>query len=221
MKTAKKALLLVLCAIALVVASVMGTFAYLKSTTQVVTNTFTAGKVAITLDEAKVDAYGVKDGDLRTTTGNSYKLIAGHTYAKDPTVTVAANSESSFVRMVVTITDIADLKAACDVTGQFMPGEFVTGWDPAVWACVDGYANGDGSATYVFQYNGAVDTLNGNDKVLAPLFTGFEMPETATNDEILNLEGMNITVQAYAAQADGFQNASAAMVASFPEVFVR
>ena len=57
MKKKTKALMLVLCAVLLVTASVLGTMAYLTSTDQVV-NTFTVGKVAITLDEAQVDLDG-------------------------------------------------------------------------------------------------------------------------------------------------------------------
>ena len=54
MKKAKKALALVLCAVLLVAGSVMGTMAYLTSKDEVV-NTFTVGKVGITLDEEDVD----------------------------------------------------------------------------------------------------------------------------------------------------------------------
>ena len=57
MKTAKKAMLLTVCALVLVAATVMGTLAYLTSTDEV-KNTFTVGKVAITMDEAKVDEKG-------------------------------------------------------------------------------------------------------------------------------------------------------------------
>ncbi|MBQ3062404.1 MAG: hypothetical protein IJD03_01960, partial [Clostridia bacterium] len=96
MKNTKKALLMTLCAVMLVAASVMGTMAYLTSTTGVVTNTFTVGKVGITLDEAKVTEYGVKDGDTRVM-ANTYKLVPGHTYVKDPTVHVAADSEESYL----------------------------------------------------------------------------------------------------------------------------
>ncbi len=95
MKKANKALLLVLCAILLVAGSVMGTLAYLTSTAKV-ENTFTVGNVTITLDEAKVTEYGVKDGETRVAT-NEYKLIPGHTYVKDPTVHVAADSEDCYI----------------------------------------------------------------------------------------------------------------------------
>ena len=57
MKTKSKILLLMLCAVALVAASVLGTLAYLTSQ-DTVTNTCTVGKVAITRDESKVGARG-------------------------------------------------------------------------------------------------------------------------------------------------------------------
>jgi predicted ribosomally synthesized peptide with SipW-like signal peptide len=53
MKKMYKVMLLVLCAALLIAGSVMGTLAYLKDTKSV-TNTFTVGKVEITLDEAKI-----------------------------------------------------------------------------------------------------------------------------------------------------------------------
>ena len=96
MNKAKKILLLVLCAVLLVGASVAGTMAFLTDTDNVVTNTFTVGKVIITMDEAPVDEYGVlTTGDRRTT--NIYKLIPGHTYTKDPTIHVDAKSEACYL----------------------------------------------------------------------------------------------------------------------------
>ena len=50
MKTRSKALLLTLCAVLLVTASVLGTMAFLTSTDEV-KNTFTVGSVNIALDE--------------------------------------------------------------------------------------------------------------------------------------------------------------------------
>lgn len=100
MRNAKKALLLALCALLLVGASIMGTLAYLTSQATV-TNTFTVGNVAITMDEAKVTAYGVQDGDARVTT-NTYKLVPGHTYKKDPTIHVASNSEDCYLFVEIT-----------------------------------------------------------------------------------------------------------------------
>ncbi len=57
MKARNKILLLALCMAALIAVSVIGTMAYLTST-KTVTNTFTVGKVEITLDETKVNPDG-------------------------------------------------------------------------------------------------------------------------------------------------------------------
>ena len=73
MKTKSKALLLTLCAVLLVAASVMGTMAYLTSN-DTVTNTFTVGKVAIKLDEANVGTDG-KVIDATRVKANEYKLL--------------------------------------------------------------------------------------------------------------------------------------------------
>ena len=56
----RRILLLLACAVLLVSLSVGATLAYLTSTTETVTNTFTVGNVAITLDELDVDEYGEK-----------------------------------------------------------------------------------------------------------------------------------------------------------------
>lgn len=121
-KTKTKALLMSLCAVLLVAASVLGTMAYLTDSKDV-KNTFTVGNVAITLDEAKVDDNGNaidKQGkrvtnlaDAERVPGNAYKLLPNHTYTKDPTVTVLAPSVESYVRMKVTFNKASALIAMC------------------------------------------------------------------------------------------------------------
>ena len=226
MKTSMKALTLVLCAVLLVCASVMGTLAYLKSTTDVVKNTFTVGKVAIKLDEADVDEYGKKIADADRVTANEYKLLPGHTYNKDPMVTVLANSEDSYIRMMVTVgwkedythpegkTAIEVLQAVFPtwtVNGVFLLENLVNGWNPTLWNC-NSYSNG----TYEFRYFETVNTLNGADKALTPLFTEIEIPGELTNDQIAMLNNMEIQVVAHAMQADGFNTADAAWAAFNP-----
>ena len=95
MKKFLKALAILSCAILLVIATIAGTVAYLTDTATV-ENTFTVGKVEITLDEAKVTEYGVQNGDTRVAT-NEYKLVPGRTYMKDPTIHVAADSEECYI----------------------------------------------------------------------------------------------------------------------------
>ena len=96
MKTKTKALALALCAVLLVVSTVFVTMAYLTSKDSV-TNTFTVGKVTITLDEAKVTADGEKVQGADRVKENKYHLIPGHFYVKDPTIHVANGSEECWL----------------------------------------------------------------------------------------------------------------------------
>ena len=145
MKTKSKILLLTLCAVALVAASVLGTLAYLTSTDEV-QNTFTVGQVKITLDEAQVNSDGKPintDGtvvtnlaDAERVKANSYKLLPGHEYTKDPTVTVLAGSESSYIKMTVTFSKAAELDAIFAPNGADMTSIF-NGYDRTNWIAKD------------------------------------------------------------------------------------
>lgn len=97
----KKKLMTVLALVLVIALSVAGTYAYLTSQ-DTVTNTFTVGKVAITMDEAKVDEYGVADNNVPRVAGNEYKLVPSHTYVKDPTIHVGPNSEDCYLFVEIT-----------------------------------------------------------------------------------------------------------------------
>ena len=210
MNKLKKTLVLVCCAALLVCISVGATVAYLTSKTDVVNNTFTVGKVTITLDETDVNEEGEKDSDNRVKT-NEYKLMPGHTYIKDPTVHVAADSEPSYIRMIVTINDIADVKAVMGkyveesvVNGKFLPEYFVEGWDDSVWVSTGVITEENGAATYEFRYKEIVTTEDTAAKDLPALFTKIKIPGEVTNEELATLEELEINVIAHAIQADGF-----------------
>ena len=206
-----KALLVVACALLLVAASVFGTMAYLTST-DTVTNTFTVGKVKITLDEAKVDADGKPVTPAERVKENSYKLLPGHTYTKDPTVTVKAGSEASYVRQMVTVTFdkvLTDAQLATQLDGIF------TGYD-AKWVRNDKKVETktkDGAKytviTYEYRYKDKVAATT-TDTKLPALFTGIKVPETWTNDDLAALGNIEINIVAHAIQADGFADANAA-----------
>lgn len=210
MKKAKKVLLLVLCAVLLVGASVAGTVAYLTSQDTVV-NTFTVGQVQIGLDEADVNDDGtyVTDHENRVKT-NDYHLLPGMTYIKDPTVTVKANSEKAYVRMLVKVTNIVNLKAVFDdpsyygTDGTFLLQNLVGGWDPTIWV-YEGYTADGNNGTYEFRYFAPVDTLDGQDLVLDDLFETITIPgEDVDSDNIAYLDYVQIDVVAQAIQAAGF-----------------
>ena len=63
--------------------------------------------------------------------------------------------------------------------------------------------------TYEFWYKEAVGAPNG-DVALDALFDSITVPGEITKEQLATIEGMTITVNAYAIQADGFANAEAA-----------
>lgn len=240
MKTKSKALLLTLCAVLLVAASVLGTMAYLTSTAKV-ENTFTIGKVEITLDET----------DVTNPTGprvkaNSYKLMPGTTYTKDPTVTVLKGSEDSYVRMKVTFNNAAALMEMlpnADNLEDFTADEialikkvapilFLTNYmevDP-VWlpeytmfgmekTLADPnyflYDAANDTVTYIFYYPAMVKAKDvaAGDLALEPIFTAISLPEHVTGEQLAKLNNFQITVVAEAIQAGTFANAGAAWAA--------
>lgn len=113
MKTKSKALLLSLCAVLLVVASVMGTMAYLTDSAKV-ENTFSVGKVKIDLDETDVDD-STPNADRDK--ANSYLLVPGQEYTKDPIVYVRADSEDSWV-FVKVVNGIAAYEGTPTIASQ-------------------------------------------------------------------------------------------------------
>ena len=191
MKTTKKALLALVCAAALVFGSVFATYAYLTSEASV-TNTFTVGKVEITLDETDVDAYGVKDGESRVIK-NDYKLIPGKTYVKDPIVHVTAGSEKCYV-FVKVADGIAAIEDATTIANQMT----AKGWTEIK----------DG----VYYYKDTVDASKSETDIDVPVFDNFKVKGEA---DVAQYNGKTVTVTAYAVQADGFADAVAAWNATF------
>ena len=208
----KKALPMMVCAVMLVLVSVMGTMAYLTSQ-DTVTNTFTVGKVAITLDEAKANADGsLFDQGATRVKANNYKLLPGHTYAKDPMVTVLEGSENSYIKMTVTFTKAAELDAIFAPAGADMTSIF-NGYDGSNWIAKDVTKDTvKNTRTYEFWYKEAVAAPSEN-VPLDALFDSIAVPGFITNEQLATIEGMTITVNAYAIQADGFATPEAAWAA--------
>lgn len=208
MKTKRKALLLTFCAVLLVVASVLGTIAYLTSQDEV-KNTFTVGQVAINLDEAKVNPDGTQVANADRVKANSYKLLPGHTYTKDPTVTVLKGSESSYIKMTVTFTKAKELDAIFAPNGAELTSIF-KGYDSANWIAKGNTKNTTANTrTYEFWYKAAVGAPDA-DVALDALFDFITVPNDITGKQLATIQGMKITVNAYAIQADGFKTAKEA-----------
>lgn len=214
----KKKLLIMSVAMVLVCAFAVGmTIAYLTSTDEVV-NTFTVGNVQIQLDEADVDEYGEQLYDSETGSPaprvpeNTYKLIPGHTYTKDPTVTVLSGSESSYIKMTVTFTEAAALDAIFAPNGADLT-EIFNGYNPANWIYKGNTENTrNNTRTYEFWYKEVVPAVpaTAEDVALDALFDSITVPGSITNAQLATIENMTITVNAYAIQADGFADDAAA-----------
>ena len=207
----KKILVACLC-VALAVLTIAGTtLAYLTSQDEVI-NTFTVGNVQIKLDEAKVDEMGAPVQGADRVKANSYKLIPGHTYNKDPMVTVLKGSESSYIKMTVTFSKAAELDDIFKPNGADLTNIF-TGYNAANWIAKgnteDTTAN---TRTYEFWYKEAVAAPTA-DVALDALFDQIKAPDSLTNSDLNNLKDLKITVNAYAIQADGFATAEAAWAA--------
>ena len=220
MKTARKAILLVLCVICLVVASVMGTLAYLTDT-EAVTNTFTVGKVGLSLDETDTDNSSAdKDRDQ----ANVYHLLPGHTYDKDPIVHIDSDSEDCWVFVKVenginlieaeNTAATADTPAYNDLHTQIT----ANGWTELEVTGVT--VTGETEAKTVRVYYKSWDKDAENVSYNLDVFANFKIDGTkavnsgANNQTTFNINGYEsasnenslIKVTAYAIQADGINS---------------
>ena len=197
MRTKTKALVLALCAVLLVVTTVFVTMAFLTSEDSV-QNTFTVGKVEITLDEAKVDSYGNEIANAERVKENEYKLIPSHTYVKDPTIHVDSNSEDCYLFVKIQ----NDLGSDGVINGIANNG----------WVLVEGTQD-------VYCYYGVTDgETNSTKQIVKPgkdkkVFDTFTFGEKANPDNYdTATKNAKIIVTAYAIQADGLSEKTPAEI---------
>lgn len=188
MKKATKTLLLMLCAVVLVVSSVLGTVAYLTDK-QEVTNTFTVGKVAITLQEKKMNTEtGELDGTELVAGIQNIKFVPGRVIKKCPVITVGTDEVASEKCWLFVKVENGD--SAKDILSN---GTFAlsTGWT-AVQNNAGWYQYSDEAV---------------NDNVI-PVFESFTCANIG-NDATAALAGASIKVTAYAIQSEGVSQATA------------
>ena len=223
----KKILALCLIVCLLATAVVGGTLAYFTDTEDA-TNTFTMGKVDITLEEPNYTPSA--DGKL--------KVFPGQTYAKDPTITIAADSEDCWLVATVTIDKRANFYTlyADDTTGVKQPwglslagkGKMVSG-GIADYTAVPATENGMSGTLLndvvflTYSEDVAADTITytfyfknihsaGQKEVL---FTEVNIPSIIDNGDFDS--DIEIDVKAYAIQAVGFDNVYAAYAAQLAQ----
>lgn len=191
MKTRNKALLTMVCAVLLVVASVLGTMAYLTSTAEV-ENTFTVGSVTISMDETDVD--NRTDGKDRDTE-NKYHLLPGHEYTKDPIIHVASTSEECYLFVTVS-NEIAAIEATGDTS-------VASQMEAKGWKTVEGQTN---LYVYIGTAEGASAPLAVKADDNIPVFEKIVISGSVDNTTLANYKNKTITVNAYAVQKDGFES---------------
>lgn len=169
----KKTLALVLALTLLVAGVVGGTLAWLTDQTAEVKNTFTVGDINIGLTETTAD----------------YKMVPGNTIAKDPTVTVKANSEACW--LFVKVTESTDLK------------DFITYAIAEGWTALPGV---DGVYYREVPASAADQTFS----VLAGDAVTVRSDVTRTMLETAKTDAPTLTFKAYAIQKDHFATADAA-----------
>ena len=202
MKTRSKALLLILCAMLLLIASALGTVAYL-TVQDTVTNTFSVGQVNITLDEGSA---GKRSMRARSTGApadeNDHILMPGHTYTKDYTIHVDAVSEDSYI-----FVKVENGIASYEAPSSAEEGGYRTIADQITdngWTALE-------SASDVY-YREYAKSSTGADFAV---FDTFKIADNANDAESWGSCDAQVAVTAYAVQKDGFDTASAAWMATF------
>ena len=198
MKKARKILTMALCAVLLVCISVGATIAYLTSN-DTVTNTFTVGKVEITLDEADVNPDGTIIADAARVKENDYKLFPNRQYTKDPIVHVDDESETCWLFVEIT----NEIAAIEDQTNTIADQMAAKGWavmDETRWP-----------NTYAYR---AIVSAGAD----VPVFDTFKIAGTVDNTVLAAYGGKQVIVKAYAVQSDGFTSAAAAWEAAYDEM---
>jgi len=180
------------CAVILVLGTAAATLAYFTDTDSAV-NTFTVGQVGITLDEADVNEAGEVISEKRVTE-NDYHLIPGHSYVKDPTVHIDADSESCYVYVEVT-NGLEAILDAPTVESQIEKND----WQP-----LEGVSN-----IYYREY--IASEPKPTEAVDMIVFESFKVRgDGVTNTVIADCSDAEIKVTAYAIQKSGFETAAEA-----------
>ena len=175
----RRSLLVAMSALLLVAVAVGGTMAWLTAQTDPVTNTFTVGDINITLTET-----WNADGDDADTENDHWeaKIVPGNSAAKDPKVTVLANSEACWLFLKVEKSSTYD---------TYVESTIAEGWIE-----LEGVAG-------VYYREVAASTANQEFQVLKDDTVSF--PKTLTKTQIEALKAQDavaptITFTAYAVQ---------------------
>jgi len=210
-KLIKNTIILTLAAITLVTATVLTTVAYLVSTAKV-SNVFTVGDVTIEMYESHVDANGHKiplaPGAKKSADTNSYAIVPGGTYDKDPTIYIKPDSAETilFVKTRNQISNI-EIPENNDLGKKTMRQQMEeNGWIRVAqtsigdWIYVYAGDPSDNNETTAY-----AEVIGKSSEVITiDLFETFTIDPNCNTEEYKLAQGAAVTLTAYAIQADGF-----------------
>lgn len=211
MKVSKKVLALVMSAAVVASIAAAGTLAYLTGQDTAV-NTFTIGKVAITLDEAKVGPDGKKLASGERVKENEYQdILPGAVLDKDPVVTVEKGSADCYVYVAIRncVTGVTEDKEVREYITYSIDDDENWEWSTAHYPLV----GDDWSIAHevvVYRYVGNLADENGvvsANKESVSLPTIFKdgkiyVDPELTAEDLEQKYGDKIVVKAFAIQAD-------------------
>ncbi len=209
-KLIRNIIVLTLAAVVLVTTTVFTTMAYLLSTAKV-SNVFTVGNVAIEMFETAVGPDGQKPANYdpsakKTADTNSYHILPGETYWKDPTVYIKAGSADTllFVKARNQIANIETTEAGKTMKDQME----ANGWRRVAQTSI-------GDWIYVYAGGALTDGVDATFGSIIPasdeeqkkdLFQTFTI-DKACNEEAYKLaQGAAVTITAYAIQGGTFHD---------------
>lgn len=193
----KKTLTIVMAMVLVAAVAITGTLAYMSAQADPVTNTFKFGNMEIKLDESKVDEKGqiITGEGAQRVFANTYKVTPGATVDKDPTVHVQQGSEKCYVYVSVQNNMLIGNKEVASYTPN-------TGWIK-IGESADGH-------TVVYKYNNVVDASSATQD-LTPVFSQVTFDgNTITRENVGDLDGKTIVINAYAHQSENLENTSVA-----------
>lgn len=204
-KKLRKFLLMLSCGLLLMSLSVGVTVAYLTDT-DTVENTFTVGKVDITMDENPVDTETGKKmpNPSQRVTENEYKIVPGRTIDKDPTIHVQEDSEASW--LFVKIDNALAAIEAADEDYTCLADQIVANG----WTLLEGPTDADGVETSVYYKQAAAYNAETPDNNDHRVFQEYKITGDIDNLALSDYEDATIVVTAYAVQHEGFTTAAAA-----------
>ena len=245
----KKILAIMLCVAMLAIMLVSGTLAYFtdeKEQTNTFTAgslRITLDEVKVnTTPNADGDLTAIDSGE-RTSETQSYKLFPGMTVDKDPTITLVKGSENAYLASIITVTfdkdadlDVLQKNGLYDAENNMLnltailegdyigelqakedhplsvSGLLVSGDDTY---SVYQKADSDNRTFTFYMFFEGVQTA----ETQITIFDTMIIPNGWNNDDMAAVNGMQIHVAAYGAQAVGFANCYEAMTAAFPVDF--